>query len=58
MIFAGYSGLLHYLQLANHELATIGINVTKNEQSKSKCMHARTHTHTYAAIMVPEIGDF
>ena len=29
--FAKYSGFLHYLQLASHELATIGINVTKNE---------------------------
>ena len=25
VIFAGYSGFLHYLQLASHELATIGI---------------------------------
>ena len=31
MVFAGYSGFLHYLQLASHELATIGMNVTKNE---------------------------
>ena len=31
VVFAGYSGFLHYLQLASHELATIGINVTKNE---------------------------
>ena len=31
MVFAGYSGLLHYLQLASHELATIGINVTKTK---------------------------
>ena len=31
MVFAGYPGLLHYLQLASHELAKIGINVTKNE---------------------------
>ena len=31
MVFAGYSGFLHYLQLASHELAIIGINVTKNE---------------------------
>ena len=31
MVFAGYSGFLHYLQLASHELATIGINVTKNK---------------------------
>ena len=28
--FAGYSGFLHYLQPVSHELATIGINVTKN----------------------------
>ena len=31
MVFAGYSGFLHYLQLASNNLATIGINVTKNE---------------------------
>ena len=31
MVFAGYSGFLHYLQLASLELATIGINVTKNK---------------------------
>ena len=31
MVFARYSGFLHYLQLASHEFATIGINVTKNE---------------------------
>ena len=31
MIFTGYSGFLHYLQLASHETASIGINVTKNE---------------------------
>ena len=31
MVFAGFSGFLHYLQLASHELATVGINVTKNE---------------------------
>ena len=30
VVFAGYSGFLHYLQLASHELAIIGINVTKN----------------------------
>ena len=29
VVFAGYSGFLHYVQLASHELATIGINVTK-----------------------------
>ena len=31
VVFAGYSGFLHYLQLASHELATFGINVTKTE---------------------------
>ena len=31
MAFAWYYGFLHYLQLASHELAKIGINVTKNE---------------------------
>ena len=31
VIFAGCSGFLNYLQLAIHELATIDINVTKNE---------------------------
>ena len=36
MVFAGYSGFFHYLQLASHELATIGINVTKNEITNSK----------------------
>ena len=31
MVYARYSGFLFYLQLASHELATIGINVTKSE---------------------------
>ena len=31
VVFAGYSGFFHYLQLASHELAIIGINVTKNK---------------------------
>ena len=31
MEFTGYSGFLHYLQLASHELDMIGITVTKNE---------------------------
>ena len=30
VVFAGYSGFLHYLQMASLELATICINVTKN----------------------------
>ena len=34
--FARHSGFLHYLQLASQELATIGMNVTKNEIPKSK----------------------
>ena len=35
VVFAGYFGFLHYLQLASHELATIGINVKKKRNSKS-----------------------
>ena len=31
VVFAGYSGFLHYIQVARHELATIGINVMQNE---------------------------
>ena len=31
VVFAGYSGFFHYLQLASHELAIIGMNVTKNK---------------------------
>ena len=36
VVFVGSSGFLNYLQLASHELATIGINVTKNEMPNSK----------------------
>ena len=36
MVSAESSGFLHYLQLARHELATIDINVTKNEIPNSK----------------------
>ena len=31
-----YSGFLQHLQLASHKLATIGINVTKNEIPNSE----------------------
>ena len=31
LFMSGNSGFLHYLQLAIHELTTIGINATKNE---------------------------
>ena len=31
VVFSGYSGFLHFLQLSSHELATIGINATKNQ---------------------------
>ena len=34
MVFAGYSGFLHHLQLASHALATICHNVTKKQNSK------------------------
>ena len=30
-VFAGYSGFLHYSQLAGHKLGTIGINLTKKK---------------------------
>ena len=30
-MFVGFSDFLHNLQLASHELATIGINVTKTK---------------------------
>ena len=31
VVFAGYSGFLHHIQLASHNLATFGINVTKSK---------------------------
>ena len=40
-VFAGFSGFLHYLQLASHELATIGINVTKNKIPNSTTARVR-----------------
>ena len=49
MVFAGYSGFLHYLQLASHELATIGISVTKNEIPNSKYAPRRCAATTYIA---------
>ena len=33
VVFAGYSGFLHYLQLASHELATIGIKCDEKRNS-------------------------
>ena len=33
VVFVGYSGFLHYLQLASHELATIGKTVTKKQNA-------------------------
>ena len=36
MVFVGYSGFLHYLQLASHELATISINVTRKKIPNSR----------------------
>ena len=44
MVFAGYSGFLHSLQLASHELATIGINVTKKQNSNSIYIHCMSHS--------------
>ena len=31
MVFAGYSGFLHHIQLASHELVTFGITVMKSK---------------------------
>ena len=36
VVFAGSSGFLHFLQLASHELAKNGRNVTKNKSPNSK----------------------
>ena len=35
VVFAGYSGFLHQLQLASHELATFGIKCDEKENSNS-----------------------
>ena len=51
MVFAGYSGFLHYLQLASHELATIGINVTKNKIQIQIQIHGNLLDHIYASIL-------
>ena len=54
MVFAGYSGFLHYLQMASHELTTIGIiNVTKNEiqiQIQAKGAYANQARSLYPYI--------
>ena len=36
VVFAGYSEFFHYSQLASHDVATIGINVTNNKVAYSK----------------------
>ena len=49
-VFTGYSGFLHYIQLASHELATIGINVTKNKIPNSKIdinLYLHTDCHVF-----------
>ena len=42
MVFAGYSGFLHHIQLASHDLATFGINVTKSKIPNSKFTSAQS----------------
>ena len=42
VVFAGYSGFLHNLQLASHELDIIGINVTKNKIPNSSIVLPNT----------------
>ena len=46
MISAGYSGFLHYLQLASHELPTNSINVMKNEIPNTTL----TYLHSYGCL--------
>ena len=48
VFFAGYSGFLHYLQLASHELAIIGINVTKNKIPNSKILSVEVLSVSYS----------
>ena len=50
VVFIGYSGFLHLLQLASHKLSTIGINVTKKEIPNMYvwmyvCMHICMHVY-------------
>ena len=52
--FAGYSGFLHYLQLASHELATIGINVTKKRNSNSNST-SRHHLVNLSSCIIFEM---
>ena len=59
MVFAGYSGFLHYLQLASHELATIGINVTKNKiQKQTKKKDNEINQNAYFALFNCSSGQF
>ena len=46
MVFDGYSGFLHHIQLATHELATFGINVTKNKKLQSNYLVVNVNRFT------------
>ena len=50
VVFSEYSGFLHYLHLANHELAIIGINVTINEIPKSVFTNCPSYYFLYALL--------
>ena len=52
LVFAGYSGFHHYLQLASHELATLGINVTKKK--KIQCLLGCWYR---TSILYPELWN-
>ena len=56
VVFAEYSGFLHYLQLASHKLATIGINVTKNKIPSSKCPYLKSKPSMYLSVYIMEVG--
>ena len=55
VVFAGYSGFLHYLQLGSHELATIGINVTKKIYG-AHLITALNNTQPHTRTMFPGYG--
>ena len=56
MVFAGYSGFFHYLQVASHELTTIGINVTKNEITSNKILERKEPPYSmYTLKLIPPI---
>ena len=45
MVFAGYSGFLHHIQLASHEIATFGLNVTKSKIPNPNTLQSKANPH-------------